>query len=102
MVPEIRAGHFVVAHEVGWLCGVRDEPAAPDVHDCLLVAGRTDYGETVKVDSTLDDVGGVLFFSVYDDCVAPEKDGFHEVVLVFFALNTVILSVFYSIIMNKA
>jgi hypothetical protein len=54
-----------------------------------LVARRADDPKGMKVNSALDDVGGIAFLSVDKDGVPLEQDMNKEMILVFLRLNAI-------------
>lgn len=70
MRPVVRVGFAGPGDEVGRGGVVLDQPAAPEVGDAFLVAGRADDGEGVEVDGAFDCVGGFGRFLVDQDGVA--------------------------------
>lgn len=78
--PEVGVGLVLELDEARGVLVVLDDPAAPEVRDALLVAGRADDGDGVQVDGLFDGVGGLGGLAVDEDRVALEQDLFEEVV----------------------
>jgi hypothetical protein len=85
--PETGAIPFKVWDEIGRVALLLAQPAIPKIFDTLLVARRADDPKGMKVNSALDDVGGIAFLSIDKDGVPLEQDMNKEMILVILRLN---------------
>jgi hypothetical protein len=87
--PETGAIPFKVWDEIGRVALLLAQPAIPKIFDTLLVTRRADDPQGMKVNSALDDVGGIAFLSIDKDGVPLEQDMNKEMILVILRLNTI-------------
>jgi hypothetical protein len=87
--PETGAIPFKIWDEIGRISLLLTQPAIPKIFDTLLVSRRADNPQSMKVNSALDDIGGIAFLSVNKDGVPLEQNMNKEMILVFFRFDTI-------------
>jgi hypothetical protein len=77
----------LIGDKVGWVAFLLAQPAIPEVLDALLVSRRADYPQGMKVNCSLNDVGGGAFFAVLEDRVTLEEDMNEKMILIFLGFD---------------
>ena len=87
MYPIVCLSFVLVGHEVDRVGLILNEPASPEIGDALLVTRRTNYSESVQVDSTFNNVSRFSLLAGDEDGVALQQGLLKEKILILLGLD---------------
>ena len=96
MVPIVGVGLVLPGDEVGRVLIILDQPAAPQILDAFLIAGRADDAKSMEVDRSFDSVRRLRLLAIDHDRVSFQQQIVQQIFLVLFRLDDLLRKHFTS------